>query len=78
MTSHPKCCRCHRSLTGARLVIDGCWTCPDCAYELEQARAQGRPDPRPVRPVPSTRRRRAEPQRETLFPIAPYVRRDGA
>jgi hypothetical protein len=54
----PHCSTCDAVLRGARLVIDGRWCCPDCAYEHDYG-AGACVQPQPVR------RRRA--QRERLF-----------
>jgi hypothetical protein len=60
----PRCARCGASLVGPRLVLDGQWTCPVCAYEREFG---------PVERVRRERRPAAPPQEKTLFPLPPPV-----
>jgi hypothetical protein len=62
----PRCHACDRALGGARLVIGGLWTCPDCAYEREYGATERVPR--------STSRRKQE---ERLFEVAPTRRRTG-
>lgn len=38
----PRCHLCDQALGGPRLVLDGLWTCPDCAYEREYGAAERR------------------------------------
>jgi hypothetical protein len=54
--SNRQCCK--AQLSGARVVIEGDWMCPDCACEYDYGPTERRP--RPQRPK--------EPQREKLFP----------
>ena len=56
--SKSRCAECGASLVGARLIIDGHWMCPVCAYELEHG---------PVERVRQRRQRVAPPQEVTLF-----------
>jgi excisionase family DNA binding protein len=35
-----KCSRCGLRIRGARIVIEGRWTCSRCVYELERAQAE--------------------------------------
>jgi hypothetical protein len=59
----PTCHMCKTTLRGAKIVIDGLWTCSDCVYALEYGVAP--PASRPPR------RRRLHPQEERLFPLPP-------
>lgn len=61
----PKCVTCGASLTGARVVIEGRWICPVCAYKLEFPDAD----------VASVRQPRARKQTETLFDPGPPRKR---
>lgn len=60
----PTCARCGASLVGPRLVVDGQWTCPACAYELEYG---------PIERATHKRLPATPPQEETLFPLPPPV-----
>jgi hypothetical protein len=68
MNRTPKCNTCGASLSGARLVIDRQWACPDCAYELEYG-----PTERTTRSRAPSRRHQ---QDEGLFPL-PLTRHRG-
>jgi hypothetical protein len=70
----PRCHLCDASLGGPRVVIDGRWTCPDCAYKLDRGA-----DPAELRVAGfvhksdgSRRSRAKQPQDEALFPVARY------
>jgi hypothetical protein len=63
----PTCHMCKTALRGAKIVIDGLWTCSDCVYALEYGVAP--PASRPPR------RRRLHPQEERLFPLPPPIAR---
>lgn len=58
------CIDCKEPLGQVRLVVAGCWICPDCLYEREHGEAERAP----VNGHPS------HPQEETLFPLEPYKR----
>jgi hypothetical protein len=66
--NHTPKCTCGASLSGARLVIDRQWMCPDCAYEREYG-----PTERTTRTRAPNRR---HPQDERLFPLPPARQRD--
>jgi hypothetical protein len=63
----PRCHICRSILHGAKVVINGLWTCPDCAYELEYGATPTAPS--------ASRRRRLHPQEERLFPLPPATAR---
>jgi hypothetical protein len=54
----PHCCQCRALLSGPKLVIEGRWLCPDCAYERDHGPADRVQPPRG----------RTAPQAEQLFP----------
>jgi hypothetical protein len=59
----PKCYICKTIIIGARVVLNGRWTCPACAYQLECGRSVD------LIPDARTTRRRPRTQEETLFPV---------
>ena len=66
----PKCHMCGASLSGARTIINGRWTCPTCTYKHDY------PDKEVPESLKRESRRREPPQEETLFPLPTSIRRE--